>query len=103
MTAVSRELPEKQRQSPAIAAGTAASQELLHHLNQNPETRLLTAAEMAKYADRNGNWPEESAQLHGLIALNHDGKTFHPAFQIDPAQRATRDWVLPMVSLMRDA
>lgn len=88
--------------SPAFAAGKAGAQESTDRLNQNLQTRLLTAAEMAEYAGRSRSWPAESAHKHRLIAVTHAGRTFYPAFQIDPHQRELRDWVPTMVGLMRD-
>lgn len=88
--------------SPAAAAAKAASQQLLDRLDEDPHTALLTGSEMATYASKSRNWPAEAARNHRLIALRHAGKTYYPAFQIDPEQREPWAWVIPMVEILED-
>ncbi|MBE1514913.1 hypothetical protein [Nesterenkonia halotolerans] len=89
--------------SPALAAAREASQELLDRLDEDPRTRLLLEAEMAEYAQREAAWPSESVRKHRLIAVRHEGKTFYPAFQIDPVRREPREWVPAMIGLLKEA
>lgn len=77
-----------------------AAQGTLDRLNQDPQTRLLTADEMAEYADRNRSWPSESAREGRLISVRHDGETYYPAFQIDPVQRESWYWVSTMARIL---
>lgn len=88
--------------SPGVAAGKAAAQQLLDRLDGSPETRLLSAGEMATYTHKGRNWPSEATRRQRLISVEHAGKTFYPAFQIDPQRRAPRSWVATMVEVLED-
>ncbi|MGJ9373315.1 hypothetical protein [Nesterenkonia sp. CF4.4] len=83
-------------------AAMASARKTLDRLNQDPQTRLLTADEMAEYADRNRSWPSEAARDGRLIAVRHDEETYYPAFQIDPVHRKPWDWVSTMARIMED-
>lgn len=88
--------------SPAAAAAKAGSQELLDRLDEDPHARLLSGGEMASYTGKSRNWPAETARKHRLIALRHAGKTYYPAFQIDPELREPWPWVSPLVEILED-
>lgn len=88
--------------NPAVAAAVAASQSMLERLDDRGDTRLLAAAEMAAYARRSRNWPAEAARSGRLIPVFHAGKTFYPAFQLDPDTRTVRRWVAPMLQFLTD-
>lgn len=79
----------------------ASAQKTLDRLNQDPQTRLLTADEMAEYVDRNRSWPSEAARDGRLIAVRRDEETCYPAFQIDPVQREPWDWVSTMARILQ--
>lgn len=66
------------------------------------ETRLLSAGEMATYAYKSRNWPSESTRKNRLISVERAGRTFYPAFQIDPQHRTPRAWVGSMRFLIED-
>ncbi|WP_218220420.1 hypothetical protein [Nesterenkonia sp. Act20] len=76
------------------------AQEKLDLLNQDPQTRLLTAGEMAEYVDKSRNWPSEAARNGRLISARHAEATYYPAFQIDPVHRETWDWVSTMARIL---
>ena len=90
------------RPSPGVAAGKAAAQQLMDQLNAHPDTELLSAGGMARFAGKSRNWPAESARKGRLISVEHAGKTLYPAFQIDPERREPRQWVIPVVDLLDD-
>lgn len=88
--------------SPGLAEGKAASQDALDELNAHAETRMLSASEMAKYVNKQRNWPSETVRKGKLISGHHAGKTFYPAFQINPEHRTPWQWVPPIVEILED-
>lgn len=88
--------------SPAVNDAQVGSQQILDDLNRHRHTSLLTASEMAAYAHRGRNWAAENARQGRLIAVNHAGRTFYPAFQIDPDKRELRSWVPKMVQILEE-
>ncbi|MCH8565190.1 hypothetical protein LTH96_05510 [Nesterenkonia sp. LB17] len=77
-----------------------SAQEKLDLLNQDPQTQLLTAGEMADYVDKARNWPSDAARKGRLISVRHAGKTYYPAFQIDPVHREPWGWVSTMARIL---
>ncbi|MCH8572227.1 hypothetical protein LSI54_12800 [Nesterenkonia sp. AY15] len=77
-----------------------SAQEKLDLLNQDPQTRLLTAGEMAECVDKARNWPSEAARKGRLISTSHAEETCYPAFQIDPVHREPWGWVSTMARIL---
>lgn len=86
--------------SPETAAGMAALQRLLDRLNENEDTRLLSAGEISCRAGRGRNWAAQNARSGALIRVVHAGKIYYPAFQIDPGTRAIRPWVQSVIAVL---
>lgn len=96
-----RKVQDMVEMSPKDAA-KASAQKPLDLLNQDPQARLLTADEMAEYADRNRSWPSEAAREGRLISVRHAEETYYPAFQIDPVHREPWDWVSTMARILKN-
>lgn len=86
--------------SPAVASGLATSQRLLARLEEHEGTRLLSAAEMARFAQKSRNWPADKVRAGQLIRVKHAGQVRYPAFQIDLRTREIWPWVPQMVQIL---
>lgn len=88
--------------SSTVTEAEAGAQRILDELNRHRHTSLLTASGMADYAHRGRNWAAENTRQGRLIAVSHAGRTFYPAFQIDPDKREVRGWVPKMIQILEE-
>lgn len=91
---------ESAQLSPAVEQAEVNARALLEKLNSHPHTRLLSAGSMARYADKGRNWPSQRASRGELIRVDHAGKAYYPAFQIDPDSAEVRSWVPKMIEIL---